>query len=421
MTIDEWVELYNPTSQDISLASYRLKRKIASGVENNLVANFAGASIKAKGYFLISNPTSYRGRVIPDATTTASYVITNDNLISLYDGSLVVDKLGFGTATNSEASTTDNLQASQAAVRKASINSTAITLQSSEKYAGHNRDTDNNREDFVIINSYQPHSSEIGDQTDLPDQVSLGSSEFSTSSVSLKWSAPDKAVRYDIRYQVNTGVCNLNYAWRTASSATANLLAGAVGAQEAYVLNGLLPGINYCVAIRTFNGKDWSVLSNQLEVRTACADILPHYDNYTVKYGRASTSTTPNTPAEYVMSIYIIRLAGANGNYYIAPNKTCAWNYGGAAVYLSEWAVDRLMIEVVYDPASHKFTGKYRYCDNGAWYINLIGGDGRCVDMATWWYGARWANNPALVGEDTIMISDNNSGSHTNWLKLDPQ
>ncbi len=102
---DEFVELYNPTNAPVDLTGWRLQKKSSTGTTvSNLVSVMSGV-IPAHGYFLIGHP-GYVGSVALDlvysGTTPAS--LAADNTVILYSdaGTTVVDKVGYGAATQFE-------------------------------------------------------------------------------------------------------------------------------------------------------------------------------------------------------------------------------------------------------------------------------------------------------------------------------
>jgi len=231
----------------------------------------------------------------------------------------------------------------------------------------------------------------------------------STSTVTLNWQTQVNATRYEIRYQVKAGSCKLNIDWHKASSS------GSLTGQS-YSLGELNPGTIYCVAIRAGNATAWSPISNQLELRTTCADPTTLYSNYTVSYGVADNSTGLATSTENIM---IVTIFGSGANYQIILSTVCTALYGVPTALVRDQNQDRSMLEFQYDPITNKLTGNYRYCQNGAWYSNQILGN-RCKDLATWWGGKRWQNNSMLVDVDTVRLADTTTNKSKSWMMVFP-
>ncbi|MBI2643991.1 MAG: lamin tail domain-containing protein [Candidatus Wildermuthbacteria bacterium] len=144
---DEFIELFNPTNENIDLSGWSLKKKTSSGNESNLVSapSFRGA-IGANGYFLITpqdnedGTKNYRGEPTPDFFYSGkTYAIAENNTILLYNpNSELVDKVGLGNATDFEETPAENPPAGYSVGRK---------IEGASP-----KDTDNNAQDFEIQN-----------------------------------------------------------------------------------------------------------------------------------------------------------------------------------------------------------------------------------------------------------------------------
>lgn len=109
---DEFIELFNPNPDDISLDGWSLRKKTSGGSESALVsgASFNG-TIASHGYFLIATAqteedgtSKYQGETPPDLYYSGqNYYFAPDNTILLYgpDGS-IVDLVGYGQAQDYE-------------------------------------------------------------------------------------------------------------------------------------------------------------------------------------------------------------------------------------------------------------------------------------------------------------------------------
>lgn len=103
-TKDDWVELYNPNTQNIDLTGWSIQRSTESGTIHK--KNFEqGHSIPARGYFLIVRNNARQDLLaIADMTTSALqlssnstiYLVKNQELIEGGDNLDIVDKVGFG-------------------------------------------------------------------------------------------------------------------------------------------------------------------------------------------------------------------------------------------------------------------------------------------------------------------------------------
>jgi hypothetical protein len=134
-----FIELYNPNDFDIDLTGYYIQRKTKTGDFTSLVSktNFEGKIIKAKSYFLISKEN------LPNADIVINLTLTDANTIQLKNSKGdVLDKVGWGEASDCETNCASTPQVSQSIQRKLENN----TL----------KDTQNNNFDFEITNCPSP-------------------------------------------------------------------------------------------------------------------------------------------------------------------------------------------------------------------------------------------------------------------------
>lgn len=156
---DEFIELHNPTNQEINLENWSLKRKTKTGIEYNyyISSNIQGI-IKPYGYFLIvprarcgdnKLENCYTGAIIKDNEyTTDSYMAVN-NTIALFDNNKeIIDEIAW-----------NELQKGQSLERKALQNNTCISAQNSGENLGNGCDT-GNLSDFEIRNIPNPQNSQ---------------------------------------------------------------------------------------------------------------------------------------------------------------------------------------------------------------------------------------------------------------------
>ena len=159
---DEFVELYNPTDQEINLDGWDLKRKTKSGTESNMLNNIEGV-IPAHGYFLIvprancgddNNENCYRGLIVAEDEYTTDSFLAADNAVLLYDnnGSLI-DKVGWGEASDFESEVIINSPENNQSLERINID-------------GVIQDTDNNKNDFVLRDNSNPQNSSVVNNND---------------------------------------------------------------------------------------------------------------------------------------------------------------------------------------------------------------------------------------------------------------
>jgi hypothetical protein len=96
----EFVELYNPNSNDIDLTDWYMQRKTATAASpSSFISStlFKGKTISAQGYFLIGRKGYFSG--LADLEISSS--LTENNTLFLKDPDQeVIDKVGWGTAND---------------------------------------------------------------------------------------------------------------------------------------------------------------------------------------------------------------------------------------------------------------------------------------------------------------------------------
>jgi predicted extracellular nuclease len=139
---DEFVELYNPTAANIDITGWRLARNTESGAsESNLVASLSG-TVPAGGYFLVAND-DFSGSVVPDQQySVVGNNMASDNSVTLYSdaGVTIVDRVGFGSSTLFEGAAFATNPAASGSIERT-------------------QDTENNANDFVILDASTPMNS----------------------------------------------------------------------------------------------------------------------------------------------------------------------------------------------------------------------------------------------------------------------
>jgi hypothetical protein len=93
---DEFVELFNPCSDDAALDGDSLVYRSSAGTSDTTLVKLDGQSIPAGGYLVIGN-TSYTG------TATVHYssgLASTGGGVALRNSSGVIDSIAYGTATN---------------------------------------------------------------------------------------------------------------------------------------------------------------------------------------------------------------------------------------------------------------------------------------------------------------------------------
>lgn len=134
---DEFAELYNPTNNDINITGWKLQYKSATGDtwQSKVGAGLTGV-IKAKSFFLLASK-SYSLTTTPDYKHGANWGLADagGHLRLIDSNANVIDKVGWGNADEPEGSPAPALEANKSLERK------SLTT-----------DTDNNSNDFILIN-----------------------------------------------------------------------------------------------------------------------------------------------------------------------------------------------------------------------------------------------------------------------------
>lgn len=162
----EFVELYNPTANNVDLTGWKLAKKTATGNETNLVTDFPISAISGFGYFLISHPDF--NKVTPNITYSTENSLAVNNTVLLYNNSgLLIDKLGFGSAGDKEGTASANPPANQSLERKATESSTLESMTTgADVFSGNGFDSNNNYDDFILRTLSEPQNS--ASSTEIP-------------------------------------------------------------------------------------------------------------------------------------------------------------------------------------------------------------------------------------------------------------
>ncbi|MCY1036546.1 amidohydrolase family protein [Corallococcus sp. BB11-1] len=170
---DEFVELYNPTSQDVNIGGWKVQYRSATG--DTYSGSFtlkADAIIKAHGYYLIGGAGFSDPNVTADETSgiNSSASMTAGGHFRIGTGAMgtgatdanIVDLMGYGTGKAPEGTAAPAHPASGGSLeRKAKATSTSATMGEggADAALGNGYDTDDNSTDFVTRAVRQPQSS----------------------------------------------------------------------------------------------------------------------------------------------------------------------------------------------------------------------------------------------------------------------
>lgn len=152
-TSHDFIEIYNPTDQDINLKGYRLVKRTKIGTSDSSIKSWTDdVYVEAHGWRLwaSSDDKAYPLTIGADDATTAT--IAPDNGIAIRLGSAdageIIDSVAWGSAENifNEIAAPQNPIANEALIRKPGNGL-------------NNEDTGNNTSDFFILSNYTPHNS----------------------------------------------------------------------------------------------------------------------------------------------------------------------------------------------------------------------------------------------------------------------
>lgn len=163
-TLNDFVELYNPTGEAVDLGGWKLRKKSSTGTESSVIVFAEGASISAHSFFLWANSLEgYAESLAADASTTQTLAPDN-SVVFKTGGDEVVDQVAWGSGGGMQfverAPFAQNPGQHQSIERKARQGSTAAALGpgGGEELAGNGWDADRNAFDFVLRGESKPQS-----------------------------------------------------------------------------------------------------------------------------------------------------------------------------------------------------------------------------------------------------------------------
>jgi len=205
---DEFIELYNPTDNVISLSDYSIQYltgtatstvKIESNGDKRNFSN--GAQIAAKSFYLLAN-TGATSTIKDRADMTYSvfslsgssngatiFLVSSSTYISDINDQTIIDSLSYGspmlTVSTANSTVPDNNQSLE---RKAFATSTIDLMVSGEhRFSGNGYDTDS-ADDFILRNSAEPQNSQnFSEPRNAPITPQNFSIQYSSSTMELNF------------------------------------------------------------------------------------------------------------------------------------------------------------------------------------------------------------------------------------------
>jgi hypothetical protein len=170
---NDFVELYNPTPNAVTLANWSIQYESASGNGSSWQKTVISGTVASHGFFLIQEAQGSGGSMPlpqPDAAGTMSLASTGGKIALANDtvkitgpsGGDVVDFVGYGSANQFEgAGPAGALSNTTSASRKARSSSTPASMANGgiDSLAGNGWDSGDNHADFVTVPTQGPQNS----------------------------------------------------------------------------------------------------------------------------------------------------------------------------------------------------------------------------------------------------------------------
>lgn len=172
-TLNDFIELYNPTGVDVDMSGWKLRKKSSTGTESSVIVLPEDSVIPAHGFFLWANSLEgYAASLEADASTTQTLAPDNSVVLKT-DEDAAVDQVAWGNGGGTQFVERRpfalNPGQHQSIERKARQGSTAASLavDGAEEFDGNGFDTDHNAFDFVLRGTSQPQNSTTGGTEEL--------------------------------------------------------------------------------------------------------------------------------------------------------------------------------------------------------------------------------------------------------------
>jgi hypothetical protein len=242
---DDWVELYNPTSQAVNLTGWSIQKTTSSG--GSLEKTALSGSIPATGYFLIVRNNASTTQSLKDAAD----VLASNDTFSLAANNiiyLVNDNDDIASTTNpTDPNIVDFVGLGSAVVYEGAVAALNPGAGKSIARIPPGEDTDQNSTDFQLQNNPTPTSSGLGDDD-------IGGTVLLTITPDAAPAQNITSIGAQIVFQVNaTGTAQVKYGLDTAYASSTALQAVSANATTTISLTNLVCSTTYHYVIYAEN------------------------------------------------------------------------------------------------------------------------------------------------------------------------
>lgn len=280
----EFIELYNPNKEDISMDGWYITYYYKNYNWNTpyKYLSLDGEIIKANSYYLISAKEdnfefydNYFSFNLNDYDGSVGIFSSDPRISSSSEAkSYKIDVVGWGSPQYVYEGAPIKIQSKTKSIeRKARASSTKESMEEafSDKFFGNAYDSDNNSDDFVLTESPFPQGSySLSEPREpiipsSPTDFSLKDGGLAHYSVELQWTESESYKRegesfYEMRYMEGEVECNFedeSKEYKTVNKTILPEISGEDIRREIY-LDFFVPNTDYCFALRVFNGETWS-------------------------------------------------------------------------------------------------------------------------------------------------------------------
>ncbi len=356
---DDWVELYNPTDQTISLVGLSLQKATVGGGITTSAKVVLNGSIAAKGYFLVVKDSASTTQSLMDmadllseplllAINNTVFLVNSINDIATSTDLGVIDFVGWGTAV----------------IHEGASSTPQITEGKSIARVPDGEDTDQNFNDFKLQNSPTPTNakSSSGDNQ-IGGTVLL---TITPDAVPVQNITPTAA---QIVFQVNSaGTALINYGLTNSYGSSTPAEAVSANLTKTINLNGLVCATIYHYSIYAANtgATEYDTTADAVFTTLPCGIKLDSL-TMTKAAAKANNQYTDGWQWEFNLTIW-------NINETSLKMKFDQWNGAGVLA-----AADNMQFSADTDNGTtwHDITANSAYPDTGA---DLSGIDNNLID-----------------------------------------